>query len=129
MVIRIVITTRIEKINKVLNKERQSMNKNKSPAANHHSLQSSIDKKLITHFEFLGKAGSQVFVAGTFNNWCRIANPLKDNPDSGHFQTDLRLTNGMHEYKFVVDGKWIEDPKSEEYVQNIYGSLNSVLFV
>jgi 1,4-alpha-glucan branching enzyme len=105
------------------------MNKNKSPVAIHQSIQSSINKMKNIHFEFLGKAGSQVFVAGTFNNWSPTANPLKDNPDSGHFKTVLQVTAGMHEYKFVVNDEWIEDPKSAEHVQNIYGSLNSVLCV
>ena len=78
-------------------------------------------------FRLSAEPGSQVFIAGTFNNWNPTANPLKDNPDSGHFKAVLRVPPGTHEYKFVVNGVWIMDPKSTGWVQNAYGSLNSVL--
>ncbi len=71
--------------------------------------------------------GSKVFVAGTFNNWNPTANPLKDNPDSGHFKTVLPLSAGIHEYKFVVNGVWTVDPKCAKWTSNGHGSLNSVL--
>ena len=80
-------------------------------------------------FELSAEPGSQVFVAGTFNNWNPTANPLKDNPDSRHFKAALRVPIGTHEYKFVVNGVWHMDPKCREWVLNGYGSLNSVLHV
>jgi 1,4-alpha-glucan branching enzyme len=102
------------------------MHKNKSLVGTH---QSSTDKKKNVHFEFFAKAGSQVFVVGTFNNWNPTVNPLKDNPDSGHFKTVLQVPTGTYEYKFVVNDIWMEDPKCTESVTNIYGSLNNVLCV
>ena len=78
-------------------------------------------------FELSAEPGSQVFVAGTFNNWNPAANPLKDNPDSGHFKSALRVPRGTHAYKFVVNGVWRMDPKCREWILNAYGSLNSVL--
>jgi 1,4-alpha-glucan branching enzyme len=80
-------------------------------------------------FDLSVEPGSQVFVAGTFNDWSPTANPLKDNPGSGHCKTTLRIPAGTHEYKFVVNGVWIVDPKCEEWVPNGCGSLNSVLHV
>ena len=80
-------------------------------------------------FELSVQPGSQVFVAGTFNNWNPTANPLKDNPGSGHCKATLSLPAGRHEYKFVVNGVWIIDSNSTDWVPNGYGSLNSVLHV
>ena len=80
-------------------------------------------------FELSAKPGSRVFVAGTFNNWNPTANPLKDNPDSGHFKAALRVPAGAHEYKFVVNGVWTMDPKCVDWAPNGYGALNSVLYV
>lgn len=73
--------------------------------------------------------GSRVFVAGTFNNWNPTANPLKDDPASGHFKAALPIPTGTHEYKFVVNGVWTIDPKCADWAPNCYGGLNSVLQV
>lgn len=78
-------------------------------------------------FDLTTEPGSQVFVAGTFNNWDPAATPMKDNPGSGHCKATVMLPAGRHEYKFVVNGGWLEDPKCPDAVPNAYGSMNSVL--
>ena len=35
------------------------------------------------------------------------------------------LPRGRHDYKFIVDGDWVEDPKAEA-APNCYGTMNSV---
>jgi 1,4-alpha-glucan branching enzyme len=80
-------------------------------------------------FQLTTEPGSQVFVAGTFNNWNPTANQLQDNPGSGHCLTTLRIPTGTHEYKFVVDGEWRADPNCPDWVLNDCGSLNSVVHV
>ena len=80
-------------------------------------------------FELRAEPGSKVYVAGTFNNWDPTANRLKDNPDSGHFKTELHVPSGTHEYKFVVNGVWTADPKCPAWSLNGMGSLNSVLHI
>lgn len=78
-------------------------------------------------FECAAEPGSQVFVAGTFNDWSPTANPLKDSQGSGHFKTALELPAGTHEYKFVMNGVWISDPKCPDQVSDGCGALNSML--
>lgn len=78
-------------------------------------------------FDLTVQPGCQVYVAGTFNNWNPTANALKDNPGSGHCKATLTLPPGRHEYKFVVNGTWMADPKSPDAVPDGFGSLNSVL--
>ena len=80
-------------------------------------------------FELATQPKSKVFVAGTFNDWNPTAHPLKDNPDSGYFKTTIALAQGTHEYKFIVNGQWIVDPKNLRSVPNSVGSVNIVLQV
>ena len=66
----------------------------------------------------------QVMVAGDFTKWAAAA--LKKS-GSKLWEKDLTLQSGRYEYKFVVDGKWINDPKNSRTVSNSFGSQNSVL--
>ena len=86
-----------------------------------------VGKKV--HFAFKTEPGSLVYVAGTFNNWDPTANPLKDNPDSGHCKATLHLHPGRYEYKFIVNGEWLSDPECAEWAPNGQGGMNSVLHV
>jgi 5'-AMP-activated protein kinase regulatory beta subunit len=80
-------------------------------------------------FELSAKPGSQVFVAGTFNNWSPSTHRLKDNPATGQFNGAVHVPKGIHQYKFIVDGVWTGDPKCATVVANGYGSHNSVLHI
>ena len=88
---------------------------------------SSKGKKV--EFQVTAEPGSEVFVAGSFNNWDPKKHRMKDNPGSGHCKTTLVLPPGRHEYKFVVNGEWRVDPNCAELVPNEQGSLNSVVMV
>ncbi|MCC7262363.1 MAG: isoamylase early set domain-containing protein [Candidatus Latescibacteria bacterium] len=68
----------------------------------------------------------EVFVAGTFNNWNPEGHPLKKDK-KGVWKVALSLPAGTHEYRFVVNGEWLEDPACEERCLNAFGTHNSVL--
>lgn len=70
----------------------------------------------------------EVFLAGAFNDWDRKRTPLVK-LDSGQWQVQISLKPGIYEYKFVVDGIWQEDPMSQRFSANPFGSLNSVIVV
>ena len=78
----------------------------------------------------------EVFVSGTFNNWDPSQTPMKKGAD-GIWRVMLRVPAGSHEYKFVVDGKWlcepgVDEPKlvgSPNCIPNVYGSMNLKLDV
>ena len=70
--------------------------------------------------------GSQVSLAGDFNQWDAAANSLVDPFGTGNFSTVLMLAPGSYEYKFVINGIWCVDPECTEWVQNNLGTLNSV---
>ena len=69
-----------------------------------------------------------VFIAGSFNAWSPDADALTLGED-GLWAITLELDPGSYEYKFVVDGTWMEDPSNPEFVSDPYGGKNSVLTV
>ncbi len=101
----------------------------KSAKGQMHEKKAANGGKKKVRFELAAEPGSQVYVAGTFNNWDAAKNPLKDNPDSGHFKAILSLPEGTHEYKFIVNGVWFSDPKCQDWVPDGCGAMNSVLKV
>jgi 1,4-alpha-glucan branching enzyme len=69
-----------------------------------------------------------VFVAGTFNNWVTDKDRLKKDAQ-GIWRVKLSIPAGKHEYKFMVDGQWKEDPANPNKVSDPYGGSNSVIEV
>jgi len=79
-------------------------------------------------FEYTSDSAGEVYVAGAFNDWDPSALQLEKG-DDGIFRATLELAPGQYEYKFVVDGTWIEDPANPESIDDPYGGKNSVLTV
>jgi len=78
---------------------------------------------------FLEMPGASVVsVAGTFNNWDAARNPMRKGRD-GLWRCTLWLPTGRHEYRFVVDGAWLSDPKAAASAPNPFGGSNSILEV
>ncbi len=70
---------------------------------------------------------SEVIVSGSFNNWNE--NIFKMNKTEDGWELKLKINPGKYQYKFIVDGKWIEDPCNPAKVENEYGGYNSVFSV
>lgn len=69
----------------------------------------------------------KVVIAGSFNRW----NPdlyAMEKTDKG-WAIRLKLSPGTYEYKFVVDGEWIQDPANGKKVRNEFWGFNSVVDV
>ena len=82
----------------------------------------------LVHFEFVHPTAQHVCIAGTFNDWHCSATPMIALGE-GRWAKELLLPPGTHEYRFVVDGEWVGDPKANESVANPFGSHNAVLRV
>jgi len=81
---------------------------------------------VVLEVEFPG--ATEVYVAGEFNDWEAQKDKLEEVED-GLFRITLELSPGAYEYKFVVDGAWMEDPGNPNSVPDPYGGANSVLTV
>lgn len=69
----------------------------------------------------------QVILSGSFNNWNEQEIKMKKT-DTG-WTINLDLPEGIYEYKFIADGKWMHDPKNPLQVVNQHRTLNSVLLI
>jgi 1,4-alpha-glucan branching enzyme len=70
----------------------------------------------------------QVLVTGSFCSW--VADSVALNKGKkGLWKTTLSLAPGRYEYRFIVDGKWCDDPNCTERVPNEFGTENCVLHV
>jgi 1,4-alpha-glucan branching enzyme len=79
-----------------------------------------------TRLEFSHPSAKTVCIAGTFNNWHPAATDMV-NLGGGRWVKELTLPPGAYEYRLVVDGEWIADPKATETAPNPFGGLNSLL--
>jgi 1,4-alpha-glucan branching enzyme len=80
-------------------------------------------------FQVTAESGSEVFVAGTFNNWKPRQYSMCDSHGTGTYRITVVLPPGRHEYKFVINGEWSVDRECPEWVPNEHGTLNSVIQV
>ena len=76
--------------------------------------------------EFIHATAKSVSVAGNFNDWRPGATEMVSVGDS-RWLKQLVLAPGVYEYRLVVDGEWMPDPRASETSPNPFGGLNSVL--
>jgi 1,4-alpha-glucan branching enzyme len=69
-----------------------------------------------------------VSLAGDFCDWQTDRYQLKGDP-KGLWIAKIMLPPGRYEYRFVVDGEWLNDPNCAERTPNQFGSENCVLRV
>ena len=78
-------------------------------------------------FKLFSPKAKRVSVAGSFNNW--DTSKLAAKKDArGNWTVKVDLKPGRYEYKFFVDGSWMNDP-SAGAVYNSFGTQNSIVEV
>jgi len=80
------------------------------------------------NFTLLAQKAKKVYLAGDFNNWDVKSHPLKRN-SNGTWKAKIELMPGSYEYRFMVDGEWMNDPNCTSTVSNPFGSENSSITV
>ncbi len=70
-----------------------------------------------------------VSLAGDFNGWSSTATPMTKVGDG--YEAAVTLADGVHYYKFVVDGNWLNDPQSDTALEvaDNYGGKNSAVMI
>lgn len=87
-----------------------------------------ISRARPTEFKFYAPHARRVTLAGSFNDW--NAEALQARKDSrGNWMVKVGLRPGRYEYKFVVDGSWLNDPRCTSCVVNPLGTQNCVIEV
>ena len=68
-----------------------------------------------------------VQVVGDFNNWKLSKGATLDTDGQGGWFKVLHLKPGAYQYRFVVDGRWRDDPNNPNKVKSAFGGMNSVI--
>ena len=89
---------------------------------------SSKQKTRKIKFSLKAVEAKEVSLAGEFNNWDPDADPMQRD-ENGIWTKTKMLSPGNLEYKFYVDGEWIQDPENLRTCPNCFGSRNSVVKV
>lgn len=81
-----------------------------------------------TEFKFYAPSAKKVILSGSFNNWnTRSLSAKKDT--RGNWAVKVNLKPGRYEYKFLVDGSWLNDPRCNSCVVNSFGTHNCTIDV
>lgn len=78
-------------------------------------------------FSFNATVDSEVFLAGSFNDWDSTNTPMLLNKENNNYEIVMYLKPGYYEYKFIVNGNWILDETNPNFAANDFGTLNSVI--
>ncbi len=73
------------------------------------------------------KDAKNVIISGTFNRWDESGFKMKQTDDG--WEVTLQLRPDIYQYKFIVDGNWVEDPQNPSKVENEHEGFNSVIDV
>jgi hypothetical protein len=79
-------------------------------------------------FSLWAPHAQHVSLAGDFNGWNTASHPMEKHWD-GVWKLSIELARGDYEYRFFVDGAWLNDPQNVESVPNEFGSFNNVVRV
>ena len=73
------------------------------------------------HFVYDDGEALSVQLAGTFNDW----EPEPCDKKDGAWERRKKLAPGSYQYRFVVDGRWVPDPRNPVKVADAFGGHNS----
>ncbi|HCT29344.1 MAG TPA: hypothetical protein DIW31_01100 [Bacteroidales bacterium] len=68
----------------------------------------------------------KVYLSGTFNDWSTMQTPMHKS-DSG-WVVAIKLQPGMYYYKYIIDGKWKEDPNNINRISDGNWGYNSITY-
>lgn len=79
-------------------------------------------------FQVGAPSAAHVSLAADFTDWEKA--PIRMlSLGGGVWQIKVALPQGRHRYKFLVDGRWVEDPHSPQRVPNPFGTNDGVIDV
>jgi len=121
--------TRIEK-NSTTGTVKQNKGKTQSPAKNGGAKaleQPAMSLKEI-EFRFKAPTAEVVRLAGDFTDWDQSAIQMARLADGTWF-TSVPLSPGVHSYRFIMDGRWVDDPRADKHAPNPFGTRNAIIQV
>jgi len=69
-----------------------------------------IKRRIDVEFRYItSEKVENVYLAGEFNSWNPTATPMVGPDEYGEYKVSVKLSPGRYQYKFVVDGNWLQD--------------------
>lgn len=87
-----------------------------------------LNVKTKVTFALHAPEAEQVRLAGCFTGWEKDALTLQKQKN-GTWKKTVSLPHGTYEYRFVVDGRWQDDPTCSQHRPNTFGTQNCVRVV
>lgn len=72
------------------------------------------------------KSIQKVYLSGSFNDWSTMQTPMQKT-DSG-WVARIKLQPGKYYYKYIIDGRWIDDPNNNAKERDGNWGLNSIVY-
>jgi 1,4-alpha-glucan branching enzyme len=79
-------------------------------------------------FSFKAPTARSVQLVGDFTHWQQEPVSMRKG-DDGVWRATVMLASGTHQYRFLVDGEWRNDPECSVRMANPFGSEDAVLKV
>lgn len=102
-----------------------------APAPRTASIQRPADLKTV-NFILVDESASQVWLVGDFNGWSKKQIPLTRAVNGRAWTVSIPLTQGRHEYAFIVADengeRWVADPLTTA-VEDEFGTTSSIVRV
>ena len=80
------------------------------------------------NFVCVAPAAKEVCLTGEFNGWNPADHRMQRQPD-GAWLLQIPLNHGHHQYRFLVDGKPVLDPRAHGIARNRQGERVSLIAV
>ncbi len=87
------------------------------------------DDAVYVQFVYVAPGAASVAVAGDFNEWAAARAELRDPDGDGVWTAYVPVRPGLHKYMFVVDGKWVTDPRADRHVDDGFGHSNALMTI
>lgn len=78
---------------------------------------------------FEGRDPEDVMLAGEFNDWVPDGGVELKRDEKGRWMKFVAARPGLYQYKFVLRGAWVSDPRNAREVDNTFGSRNSLVSI
>jgi 1,4-alpha-glucan branching enzyme len=94
--------------------------------ARKNSMEKANKEKVV--FKIEAADAKEVYLLGDFNRWNPRKHPMK-REGQNRWVASVSLPEGQYQYKFLVDGQWVEDPLNDQVCQNCFGTHNNLFNV
>lgn len=81
----------------------------------------------LTRFMLPGyTSAKRVMLSGNFNSWSTLKGAMTKT--DGGWIINVKLTPGIYQYKYIIQGRWTTDPNNLQEADDGNGNVNSVYF-